>query len=896
MDSLFPARRALAVSLFFITTLISLLASASVDSGVAWLKLQQHVDGGFSVAHSQATEYQATVEALLVLHQMSSLDGVSAQSGSEFLQEVLYGHLEEIANSYRLKTINPVYFPVSMTPLTAYRTASGGYGDYPGYESAVSPSAILAHALTAQEAPSSVNLNELMAYLLAKQKSDKGWAEESNRSSVYVTALVSRALQAHRFTFNVSASISSATEYLLAQQQSDGGWSGNLETAIALLAVMPTVTDPSRYKNALDKLTSAQLPNGSWNNDVYTTALALQILHLVKNPPVVDVPTSGSISGSVISAGSNLPLPSAQIILDGPADQTLVTDTLGRFSASSVPAGNYTLTYKAPGFQQATQAIQINVGDRIELGIIKLNVLPTSALIRGQVTDSETGLPLSGVVIQFTGSQNAQVITAQSGNYSLELASGAVSISISQSGYHPISGTLNAVAGAHFDFSPALQTLDSTPNTEIALRGLVVDAQTNWPLSGATIRIASTVISGFSGSDGSFSLSGLSEGTVNIEITLNGYQAVSFTGTALANSIIDLGTVRLTPAAPDHSTLYGRILDADTGVPIANATVSANNQTTSSGVDGSYELNNIQAEVFALAVEAEGYQLANAQIQIAEYGRVLLDVPLHKIKVSNVALKQLSLDKPTYGAYEVVRLNGAIHNRGIEVEEVVIQAQVINPLGITIEEFVISHDMAAGIQALPLAPDEETDFTTTWATQSYSPGQYRILLAAYSSSTGQLLDQQHVTVDIQPTAKLASLKVGATLDNLNQGSTHDVSFTASIRNQSNIPVSLQVSYDLSDPAENVIFTADTVIEVVPTQLFATFDIGTRNQVFNNSGAYKLRVLSVESVQPSLIETGSINVIPDININIEQAITPSVVVPGASERVRVKIRMEGAEVN
>lgn len=895
MGSLFFSGRFISAFLFFFA-LSSSSAFASIETATAWLKSQQSSNGGFSNIQSQTTGFQTTAEALLALHTVSRLDNTSVQSGAGFLKSSQHGHLEEIASILRLKNINPIYFPVPPTPLAGYKSVTGGYGDYPGYESAVSTSAILAHAITTQDAQSSVNINELIAYLLTKQKADKGWAEESNRSSVYVTALVSRALQAHRFTFNVSASISSATEYLLSQQQSGGGWSGNLETAVALLAVVPAVTDPSRYKNALDKLTDAQLPNGSWNNDVYTTALALQILHLVKNPPIIDVPTTGSISGSVISAASNLPLSSVQIILNGPADQTLVTDGLGRFSAASVPSGSYTLTYKAPGFQQATQTFQINIGDRIELGIIKLNVLPTSTLVRGQVTDSGTGLPLSGVAIQFTGSQTSQVITDQTGNYSLELAPGEISISISQAGYHPIGGTLNAAAGAHFDFSPALQSLDSTPNTEILLRGLIVDAQSNTPLPGAIIRLASSLIGGVSGIDGTFSLSDLSEGAINVEITLDGYQGVSFTGTVLANSIIDLGVVRLTPASLDYSMLYGRVVDADTGVPIANATVSADNQTTSSGVDGSYELNNIQAEVFALAAEAEGYQLANSQIHIAEHGRILLDVPLRKIKVSNVALTQLSLDKPAYGAYEVVRLNGAVHNRGAETAEVVIQAQVVNPLGITVEEFVVSHEIATGIQALSLTPNEEADFTAFWATQSYSPGQYKIVLTAYSGSTGQLLDQQQVAVNIQPTAKLASLKIGSTLDNLNQGSAHDVGFTAAIRNQSNIPVNLQVAYDLSDPADNVVFTADTVIEIVPTQLFATFDIGSRNQLFSSSGAYKLHVLSVESVQPALIEAGVINIIPDINIDIEQAITPSMVVPGASERVRVKIRLEGTEVN
>src|SRR5690606_33255994 len=129
------------------------------------------------------------------------------------------------------------------------------------------------------------------------------------------------------------------------------------------------------------------------------------------------------------------------------------------------------------------------------------------ALIRGQVTDSTTSLPLSGVAIQISGSQNAVVSTDQSGNYSLELEPGGIEISIAHGGYHPIAGTLNAVAGTHFDFSPALQLLSNQPNPDIKLRGMVVDAQSNAPLAGVSIGIASTAISGLSSLDGSFLLS-----------------------------------------------------------------------------------------------------------------------------------------------------------------------------------------------------------------------------------------------------------------------------------------------------------------------------------------------------------------------------------------------------
>lgn len=895
MGLFFFSREMFFAFFLFTACLLSNITAASVDTGIAWLKSQQRVDGGFSAANSQATEYQATVAALLALDQLSSLEAPAAQMGGEFLHSALTGHLEEIANSYRLAKIDPLYFPISTAHIIGYKSASGGYGDYPGYESTLSASAILAHALTGQDAQAQVNINELIAYLLAKQKLDKGWAEESNRSAIYVSALVSRALQAHRFNVNLSNQIHSATEFLLANQKQGGGWATNLETAMALLAVVPAVADSSRYKNALDQLVAVQLPNGSWNNDVYTTALALQVLHLIKNPPAIDVPSMGSISGDVISAASNLPLSAVQITIDGFTDQPVETDESGRFSVVDLPSGTYLLIFRTPGFLQFSRLIEIAQGNHVELGVVKLNPLSATALIAGQVTDSVTGLPLSGVLIQFTGDQNTQVSTDQNGNYSLELEPGQLNISVLQSGYHPINGTLSAVAGSHINFSPALQMLNDIPNTDIILRGLVVDAKSTLPLPRANIRISSAAISGTSNAEGRFILSGLAEGAISVEITLDGYQTVSFVGTALANSIIDFGVVHLMPVAPDHSIIYGRIVDANTGAPILNAIVAADNQSTTSDLNGAYELNNIYSESFALAVTAEGYQLANVQVNVVESGNIQLDIPLTKTQISNVEFKQLSLDKPAYGAYEEVKVNGVIRNNGVTVEEVVLQAQVVNALGIIIEEFAVSRDIAAGAEPFELSPNAEVDFTTSWFTQFYAPGQYSILVTAYATSTSQLLAQQRVTVEIQPTEKVTSLKLGTSLDNINQGSTHNIEFTTSVRNQSNIPVSLRINYDLSDPSDNVIFTDAAVINVAPNQLFATFDIGSRNQLFGSSGAYKFRILNVESVQPILIESGAINVIPDININIEQAITPAVVVPGASERVRIKIRLEGTSV-
>lgn len=895
MGSLFDLAKLWRLAVYVFLAILSLHSYASSDKGIAWLKAQQGADGAFSATHSQATVYQATVESLLALYQLSALENTATQSASEFLRSKSSGHIEDIASVQRLKKINPVYFSADTDQLIGFKSAAGGYGDYPGYESSVVSSALIAHAFTTQEARELINLNEIIAYLLAKQKADKGWAEEPNRSSIYATALVSRALQAQRFTFNVSDTISSATEYLLVHQKPGGGWSGNLETAMALLAVIPATADSSRYKNAVDHLIAAQLANGSWNNDAYTTALALQVLYLIKNPPIINNPTAGSISGRLISAASNLPISSTQIIIAGPTGQFVIGDDKGHFSVANLNPGTYLLTYKTPGFQSADKTIQVNAGEHVDLGVIKLNVLPIYALLYGKVTDSSTGLPLSGVVIKFTGNQNVQVSTDQNGNYSLELTPGQTNISIEQNGYRPIGGAMNAFAGKHVDFSPALRPLNSAPATGITLQGRVVDAQSNMPLPGASVRIISTAINEFSNTEGKFMLSGLSAGTANVEIAFDGYQAITFTSLTVANNNVDIGTVYLEPAVPDNSTLYGKIIDAITGAPIPGANVMVDNQFTKSDANGVYELKNIRADIFGVSVAAEGYQLANSQIRVAEHGKIKQDISLKKIQISDVGFKQLSQGESFYGPYEEVKLSGVILNQGTTAKSVVIQTQIINPVGIIIGEFLISRNITSGAQSFELNPQTEMDFTASWLTQSYAPGHYKIVMTAYASTTSQILAQQQTTVEIRPTVKIASIKPVATVDNLKQGSVHDIGITVSVRNQSNVPVSLHINYSLFDPANNMLFTGDGRIDVAPNELYTTFNLGSHTQFFNSSGAYKLRILSINPVQPLLIESDVINVMPDISINMEQTLTPTVVVPDENGRLRVKIRLEGTEV-
>ena len=97
-------------------------------------------------------------------------------------------------------------------------------------------------------------------------------------SSVYVTSLAILALQRYDLDFQLGLTLNSAALFLTNCQQIAGGWGTDWETALAISAVARVILDVQQFDQAIELLESNQLANGSWSNDAYATALAIQAL------------------------------------------------------------------------------------------------------------------------------------------------------------------------------------------------------------------------------------------------------------------------------------------------------------------------------------------------------------------------------------------------------------------------------------------------------------------------------------------------------------------------------------------------------------------------------------------------------------------------------------------
>src|SRR5690606_7067803 len=105
----------------------------------------------------------------------------------------------------------------------------------------------------------------------------------------------------------------------------------------------------------------------------------------------------------------------------------LLSDAQGSFVLNGLEEGSYRLTYEADGYLTASQTLNVKAGQLIDLGDIRLNLAPTTSLVRGVVSDANTGLPVAQALVQVTlAGTTTDTLTAVDGSYQLSSGAGKI--------------------------------------------------------------------------------------------------------------------------------------------------------------------------------------------------------------------------------------------------------------------------------------------------------------------------------------------------------------------------------------------------------------------------------------------------------------------------------------
>jgi hypothetical protein len=215
--------------------------------------------------------------------------------------------------------------------------------------------------------------------------------------------------------------------------------------------------------------------------------------------------------------------------------------------------------------------------------------------IAGIVTDAYTGRPLASALVK--ASDTLSATTTADGRY---LIAGV-----------PENFTLTIVAK---DYEPANANLKKTVSFDLAARpnvltGKVTDRYSGQPVAGATIKAGDTA--GITAADGAYRLEGVPK-DATVEISADGYAAL----TQPLEKMTTLNPV----LRPD--VLKGKLVDANTGAPVARATLIATPTADTDSValerldagSGDFRLEGVPEQGF-IQVLAPGYRKATIEIK-----------------------------------------------------------------------------------------------------------------------------------------------------------------------------------------------------------------------------------------------------------------------------------------
>ncbi len=270
---------------------VSLAQSPSITSGIGWLTSSQTSTGYWPEVNT--SEYHSTTAALDAVYLLDPTNP-SYAGGFAWMTGQVVSPTDYLSRRIIALKRADADASAELEGLLLYRNTDGGWGGETTYLSDALDTALALQALKAANYSDATVLYQAINFLTVNQNTDGGWGfrpatggQAADPSNAYVTAIALRTLSNFSSQFSVQSSIQSASAYLLTKQNTDGGFGSSpsnvYETALAIDALvaakstaMPALTDGINY------LTTAQLPNGSWNDDPYSTALALQALANVR--------------------------------------------------------------------------------------------------------------------------------------------------------------------------------------------------------------------------------------------------------------------------------------------------------------------------------------------------------------------------------------------------------------------------------------------------------------------------------------------------------------------------------------------------------------------------------------------------------------------------------------
>ncbi len=343
----------------------------SISQGVEWLLLSQNGDGSWSEGSRKYLDTYSVLETLIYL----SADNIQILQGMSWINLQDADDTDYLSRETRLLHLIGEDASTELVELFTLQNADAGWGGYGEFESETIDTLLALQVLQTIDYPDLERIGYSLSNIIDDQNADGGFGYYADNSDVYMTSLVLKVFVSYNGTFDLYDEINDASAYLLSNQNADGGFglsaSTVYETALAFNALTKSGQGQAlSLQEAINYIQSAQQLNGSWNDDPYSTALALMALDNIK-PNLLISGSDITFSNATPAVGDMVTI-TALINNKGPvsADNVLVQFYDGDPDAGGVQIGTDQTTASIAPYSSEPAEIVFNTAGSI--GIHKI--------------------------------------------------------------------------------------------------------------------------------------------------------------------------------------------------------------------------------------------------------------------------------------------------------------------------------------------------------------------------------------------------------------------------------------------------------------------------------------------------------------------------------------------
>jgi len=259
----------------------------------------------------------------------------------------------------------------------------------------------------------------------------------------------------------------------------------------------------------------------------------------------------------------------------------------------------------------------------IAVGLAGFSASAENGWVAGKIGDSNLfpymGNPIAGATVSVVGGSGSATTDA-SGAYNLSLPAGNYTLKVSATGFKDkTSGTLVVTANNTTSYTTYLVKPSGN------LTGKVTEDDGSAMVM-ATVSCGN--VSGYTGLDGKYTLTGIPVGTWTLSITPLLGTPVNFTGIVITDGQVTTKDVMIETPSPAIVNVKG-----SGDKPLAGAAVSFGNQSGTTDANGTVTLNGLKPGSYTLKVSAKGYQ-TYSKTQALEKGGNIYTITLPKTEAA----------------------------------------------------------------------------------------------------------------------------------------------------------------------------------------------------------------------------------------------------------------------